>query len=266
MGENISEYIEVADTVADPPLKSRFGAGKATLSFLALLLAQIVTGIAVVFVAMAMALLRGEKIGDPTLVERVSSSATPALLILSGVVSALAALALARLWAWPLVRDTSEAGLGLTSARRHHIVFSAGAGVVIGALFLSVVTWVVPQDPGTPAGPLATAAMGGWPNRMAFAVLALLFAPVVEEFFFRGLLLKGFTSSWGPRVGAVVVTALFVLSHLTETFRYWPATVAVTVVGIGTVLARTASRSLGPAVALHASYNLVIVVSVLTMP
>ncbi|HJX26769.1 MAG TPA: CPBP family intramembrane glutamic endopeptidase, partial [Thermoanaerobaculia bacterium] len=107
----------------------------------------------------------------------------------------------------------------------------------------------------------AAAAAGGL-SRIAWAVLALAFAPIVEEFLFRGLLLYGFTSSWGASAAAVAVTVLFVLLHLPETINYWPAIVAVSMLAIGTLAARQRTGSLFPAAALHLTYNLVLVVAV----
>jgi membrane protease YdiL (CAAX protease family) len=99
-------------------------------------------------------------------------------------------------------------------------------------------------------------------TRIAWAVLALVFAPLVEEFFFRGLLLRGFTSSWGRRIGGLIVTLLFIATHLFETFNYWPATLAILFLGIITLLARWSTGSLLPALAAHLAYNSIIVVAV----
>lgn len=251
---------------SETPLKPKFGAGKAILAFFILLGTQFLAGIAVMIAAMIVAVLRGESLTDPSVPNRIASAAAPALLIVSGVASVLAVLMITRLWAWQLVRDTSDAGIGVTRPRRRHLLVASAAGIVLGVSYVSVVAWIVPYEAGAPLGPLAAAATGGPLNRGAFAVLALLFAPIVEEFFFRGLLLKGFSTTWGLRTAGVLVTALFVLLHLTETFRYWPATIAVTMMALGALVARTSTGSLGPAVALHAAYNLVILWVVMAAP
>jgi membrane protease YdiL (CAAX protease family) len=115
-------------------------------------------------------------------------------------------------------------------------------------------------------GPLAAAAVRGGVTRLAWAFLALVFAPIVEEFFFRGLLFAGFAHSWGNRVGALIVTVLFIVMHLFETFRYWPATVTVSLLAVGTLAARRFSGSLAPAITFHAGYNLVVVVMAYVTP
>jgi membrane protease YdiL (CAAX protease family) len=255
--------LPVNDSAAVTP---KFGAGKAILAFVVLLGAQFVAGVAVMVVAVVMAVFRGRDFSDPKLIGQLTSSTTAALLLVSGAASALAALLVARLWAWELVRDTTEAGLGLKRTSMSHVLRASAVGITLAVAYLSVMTWVVPYHASEPLGPLAAAATGAPFDRFAFAVLALLFAPFVEEFFFRGLLLKGFSTSWGPRVGAIVVTTLFILLHLTETFDYWPATTAVALMSVGALLARTITGSLGPAVALHGSYNFVIVLVVVLSP
>jgi membrane protease YdiL (CAAX protease family) len=55
--------------------------------------------------------------------------------------------------------------------------------------------------------------------------------------------------------GSVAVTVLFALLHLSETFRYWPALVAITVMAIATLSARLLSRGLIPAMVMHLGYD-----------
>jgi membrane protease YdiL (CAAX protease family) len=115
--------------------------------------------------------------------------------------------------------------------------------------------------PSQPLGPLASAAQaGGW-ARVAWAVLALAVAPPVEEFVFRGVLYTGLGRSWGPLWAGVAVTATFVALHVTETRSYWPAWIALALLGTFTLRVRVATGSLLPAIALHATYNLVLVLA-----
>jgi membrane protease YdiL (CAAX protease family) len=248
---------------AGPPV---FGAGKASAAFFLLLLAQVVAAIAVMVAGTIVALIRGQNIADPAFASRLTAATSAPLLIAAAIASTLAVFATARFWAWHIVRDKSSDGIGMTAAPRTQILFWSGAGVLVSMLYLATAIWIVPFDPSAPAGPLATAVSGGLLNRIAFAILALLFAPFVEEFFFRGLLLKGFSTSWGAKAGSIVVTVLFVLLHLGETYNYWPATLFVTLMACGTLAARRLTGSLAPAIALHGSYNLVIVLFVFMAP
>lgn len=83
---------------------------------------------------------------------------------------------------------------------------------------------------------------------LVLSVVAI--APVVEELVFRGLLLPGIARGSGVLVGIAISTLGFALSHVL------PAPVAVAFVGgllFATVTYRT--RSLLPAIAMHAAHN-----------
>lgn len=90
-----------------------------------------------------------------------------------------------------------------------------------------------------------------------FAVLAVG-APIVEELYFRGLVLRGMTERYRPAVAVVVTALLFALAHF-EAVQF--AGLAAFGVVLGT-LAHRLGR-LGPSVAAHAAFNAAAVVSLL---
>jgi membrane protease YdiL (CAAX protease family) len=150
--------------------------------------------------------------------------------------------------------------IGWSRASSRDLLLASAAGVALACLYLLVLVPAFPPSPSQAWGPLATAASsGGWP-RHTWAVLALAVAPPVEEFVFRGVLFAGFRRSWGLGVAGVLVTVLFVAGHVSEVTGYGPAAVGVLLLGGATLVARIATRSLGPAIALHAAYNLGLVV------
>jgi len=102
---------------------------------------------------------------------------------------------------------------------------------------------------------------GGW-QRHLWALLALSIVPPVEEFVFRGVLFGGLWRSWGLPAASCLTTILFALFHVTSSHPYFPAMVMVTCVGAAQLWARVASRSLAPSIAMHAAYNLGLVVTV----
>lgn len=118
------------------------------------------------------------------------------------------------------------------------------------------------QHPAKTWGPLATITLHeGWP-RHGWALLALLLAPLVEEFVFRGVLYSGLAQTWGVAGAGLFVTLVFVAQHLPEVGGYWPALLSIIALGTAAVLLRIRTQSLFPAMLLHASYNLVVVVMV----
>jgi len=243
------------------PSSPPFGAGKAFASLGLFLLAQFMVGFVVMIGAILVALASGADPNRPEFTHRVTGSTMVPLLISSAVVSIVMVYAASRLWAWPLVLDRTDRGLGVRPASRRQVALAFLAGVTVSALFVALSRWVVPYDPSTPLGPVAAAAAAGGVSRFVWTLLALVVAPFLEEFFFRGLLLKGFSASWGSVAGGVSVTVLFVALHLFETFRYWPAIVAITALAITALAARILGRGLVPAMAVHLGYNVVIVLT-----
>jgi membrane protease YdiL (CAAX protease family) len=107
---------------------------------------------------------------------------------------------------------------------------------------------------------LATSALaGGW-QRHLWAFLALVLAPPIEEFVFRGVLLEGLSKSIGALAAAGIVIFAFVIVHVSETLTYWPAWAAIALLAGAALFFRLKTRSLVPAIAAHVGYNLVQVV------
>ena len=111
--------------------------------------------------------------------------------------------------------------------------------------------------------PTLIAALGGTLLAVIYlyvAIKILLVGAPIEEFLFRGGMLAGFTRSLGAGRSAAIVTALFVLMHISETHLYYPAIISIAVVALCTLVARYWSDSLIPPICFHASYNLVIAI------
>lgn len=150
--------------------------------------------------------------------------------------------------------------IGWKRAAPRDLLWSSLAGVGLAVLYIYGLLPAGPPSPDQQWGPLVSAASsGGW-ARHGWAVLLLLVSPPVEEFVFRGVIFAGFCRSWTYGTAGTLVTVLFVAAHLPE-IRFLPALIAVSLVGGAALVARISTHSLGPAIALHASYNLGIVVA-----
>ncbi|MEA2462908.1 MAG: protease family protein [Acidobacteriota bacterium] len=261
---DIPELPPVTEPEPDPPQPKRasFRAGKAFAAFALTIGGQFFAGIAVMVVALIVAAATGASLGNSKVIERLMKRWEVPLIVASVLFTALMTYVAARIWAWDLVRDRTEAGLGLRRTSRRWILIAVGIGIVVALCFFAVATWLVPFDPKTPLGPMAQFVSGGMLARVVLALIALIYAPLVEEFLFRGLLFKGFSASWGVVGGGAVVTILFVLLHLFETINYWPATVAIVTLSLATLIVRIRSGSLVPPIALHFAYNTVVIASV----
>lgn len=106
-----------------------------------------------------------------------------------------------------------------------------------------------------PAKSDTAAVHGGWQTAVLILFLAVG-APIVEELFFRGLLLRSLTRWLGPGVGIVGSAVVFGLAHF-ELLQL-PALVLFGLF-LGTLAYKTGR--LGPAMVAHASFNAVTVLS-----
>jgi len=153
------------------------------------------------------------------------------------------------------------ASIGWRPSAVSDAAMAALVGCLLSGFFVFVLARISPPAPGH-VGPLATAAAsGGWP-RLLWAFLALVIAPPIEEFVFRGVLLEGLSQSLGGRNAALIVTAVFVAAHASEALAYWPAWAGITLMSVAALFFRVRTRSLVPAVSVHAAYNLVLIIAV----
>jgi membrane protease YdiL (CAAX protease family) len=256
----------VAVDAPPPPAVRELRAGRAIAIFAAYLGVQLLVGMAIgmgavvwIIAVHGMRALAGAD-GQETAASIIQAVAIPAsvvgLVVAGGVVFLLARWALAG----PVGAPAWQA-IGWSRAARRQVLLAAVAGAIIAMVYLAVAV-LAPPPPSTKLGPITSAAVsGGW-TRHGWAFLALVLAPPLEEFLFRGILFTGIARSWNATGAAVLVTGLFVLLHATEIAAYLPAAMMVTVLGTVTLLARVATGSLVPAIALHGTYNLCIVLSV----
>ena len=93
--------------------------------------------------------------------------------------------------------------------------------------------------------------------RYAIAALAVLTAPFVEEFIYRGVLYSALQRTIGVNAAVVFVLALFTLIHVPQ---YWPnvgVISAVALLSIVLTIVRAFSGRLLPCVVIHMSFNAV---------
>jgi hypothetical protein len=92
--------------------------------------------------------------------------------------------------------------------------------------------------------------------RWSWIISAVLLAPPIEELVFRGVLLGGLAQVWSLRAAALVSGITFWAMHAPEWLRYWPAGVAIGLMTIIVTVLRIRTRALGPCIAAHSAYNL----------
>jgi len=165
-------------------------------------------------------------------------------------------------------------GLGvlpLVIARLHRVPFAQLGLVaprplaVVGAVIAGAGLWLIALAAATPivqathrheaVHELTTTLFGGQPN-LALLVLTLVVVPAVcEELTHRGLLLGGLAPGLGRALAIAISTGLFAILHV-EPARM----VSTAILGVAAGLCALWSGSLWPAIALHATNNLVVMV------
>jgi len=133
------------------------------------------------------------------------------------------------------------------------LVYGVGAGVLLGLLahFYLLAIALVPaigdmiqmsQDQMNKVPGLA----------VAYAVMAIAFAPFAEEYLFRGLLFRTLDRRWGGWKAVAGGAAFFAIYH--PPIAWLP----VSLVGAANCLLFKKSRRLAPAILLHMSYNIIV--------
>jgi membrane protease YdiL (CAAX protease family) len=195
------------------------------------------------------------KAKSPADLVQTLSRVVPVALPVSIVAGGLALALVLRRWRKRLGSGALARVLGFSWGKASHIRNAALLGALLALIMLPLMSLAVhrPEPPDLITQLTSSSRSALW----AWIISAVLLAPPVEELMFRGALLGGLGESWSVRGAAVVSGALFWLMHGPE-FVHWPVAVAI---GLLTILAtrlRLQSGALGPSIALHFGYNLML--------
>lgn len=245
-----------------PPIA--FGAGGGLLVLLSWIAGQLIGGFFGAIFGMLWLISHGEKLSDATAIEEhLVELMTPAL-ALGSIAGAITMVAATLILARPYIRQTDATGIGWSLGPRRQLVLSAMIGVAISSAFVVAIILMQPEIPDSELGPVARLAEESARVRWLWAIIAVTIAPVTEEFLFRGVLFSGLSKTWGIPAGAAIVSALFLMFHLAETMAFWPSTVAIGLLTIGTIAFRLLTNHLGPPIAMHLAYNAVLAIALLS--
>jgi len=169
------------------------------------------------------------------------------------LIFALEALLLIPAWLFgPRRYRLSWASLGLTGTSRGlgAIVAIIGFGLVLVAnwAWTLVMGWL---DLRLAEQPNPLPYFGGGLTGLAMALfLGAVVAPVAEEVFFRGFLYPGLKRSWGIGWALVASSAIFAVIH-----GFSAVIPPIFLIGVVLVVSYEVTRSLWPAIAIHAAMN-----------
>jgi len=136
-------------------------------------------------------------------------------------------------------------------------------GILLGGLFglglLTILQSMFPPDTGLPMGNFGNMLNSSGLVFLAWVFILTVCFPFLEEFLFRGVLYAGIARSWNSLLAGIIVTTLFMLLHLQRVTLYPPATLAIFILAISTLSLRILTKSIGPAISFHSTYNLSII-------
>ena len=160
----------------------------------------------------------------------------------------------------PLRSVPRELGIGLACGVGMTIVLYVLVGFVLEPIFRAATGRDV-----TPADQISQG-IHGW-GAVAFFFAVVVVAPVVEEFFFRGLFFRALRDRYGFWVGALGSGVLFGLFHAGAGDLAQNVMLQIVIGSFGVVLAAIYEwrGSLGANIATHAAFNLVTVIGVLVV-
>ncbi|MFG6446497.1 CPBP family intramembrane glutamic endopeptidase [Microbacterium sp. P07] len=138
-------------------------------------------------------------------------------------------------------------------------------GLVLGGMLRVAQGWFEVRAGGTGAWPSYPGVAGSLPGGWLFDefLTGVVIAPVLEEFFFRGLVLVAVYTAVRRMAGrevamfasAIASTALFVIAHTLLAPLAWDAVVSLTLVGLVASLLVLLTGRLWAAVVTHVVYN-----------
>ncbi len=177
----------------------------------------------------------------------------PVALPLSMISGGFAVYLLTRRFARRPATGSSRVTYALGGAPAHDVALGATTGALL-ALLLVLVSLLAPVGNPEDQGLLAKVLAAGGTGRLIFGLTAILLAPPVEEYVFRGVLL-GTLLPMGEVAAGVLSGLAFWLLHVTEWIHYWPAAVGVGAMTVLVTLLRLRTRSILPSIFAHLFYN-----------
>ncbi len=129
-------------------------------------------------------------------------------------------------------------------------------GVLYVVLFTEVLMEAFPPNEFAAQHPANDAASTSVWAQLTFAISVSTIVPIVEEFFFRGVLYTGLSAQWNKVAAAIVVSLIFITFH-PDMLRsgYWVTHLGLYVIPFIFVIAREITGSLTSPIMIHAGVN-----------
>lgn len=244
------------------PPKPRLRAATSLTIFMLFLVGQFLATVAVIIFEGVKYVLGGGNIEDQAAFTELLSAVTPQLAftcIIGGGLGLVAGAFIVK----KSLRDNSAFGAAWSKGKPKTILVSIFLGACAASAYFLLPLLVAAPPHGEKVGPLTR--MAGQPGlgQFTWIIIALFMTPFIEELLFRGVLLGGLNRSFGLWWGVILSNLLFIAAHFSEAIYYWPAFIGIGLLAALATRQRLVSQAIGPAIAVHFGYNLMIVAVVL---
>ena len=234
---------------------SGINAKRSMLIFLLYYIVQFLTGLmAGAVISLYFIIFTGNR-PDEQEFELLAVKFDPFILLIASILSATFLILFTSHYWRNEISERSPEGFAVHHGSVSQLVTGFFGGLAVALVYAVVISNLFPPDPDTSFGPITELAFSEGFSKYAWLILALLIAPPVEEYIFRGIIFAGFISSFGIYTSAVFTTLLFTIIHISEYVYYPPAMAGILAIGVLTLLLRIRTRALGPPVAAHFGYN-----------
>ena len=243
------------------PSKPELRAATAFLVFIIYLAGQTISSIVVTLFATIKYIAGG---GDPNqkdALQGMISDIMPEIVFASALVGAIAFVAGSYIVRKSL-KDNSHFGAAWAAGKPKVFLISillGGCATLIYFILSIISMQVFSFTPDQKGGLLAQMALQSGAGQFVWIIFTLFIAPLVEELLFRGILLGGLNRSFGVWWGIALSNLLFISLHYSEAIYFWPAFIGIALLSATATRQRLTQKAIGPAVAVHFGYNLVIV-------
>jgi membrane protease YdiL (CAAX protease family) len=125
---------------------------------------------------------------------------------------------------------------------------AAGVGLQVCLLLLAS---LLPMPKHAPIDEFFRTARDAW----IVSLFGVLFAPIFEEVYFRGLLYPALARRLGTPASIVITALLFAAIHVPQLSEAWGPVLVIFLVGLTLTTVRAAKKSVAATVLMHMAYN-----------
>jgi membrane protease YdiL (CAAX protease family) len=244
-----------------PPLPSKLSARSATILLVIAIAVQVgVSVVLIMITTIATLVAHPPNLNSDvrTKYERSVEKVLPIVTFAAMAGTGVALLIFSRGNIAPSLKDRSPVGAAWVLGSPSYILAGAGLGILVAFAFFALATIPALRPTHFTPGPLTRMTMTPGLGRVVWLATALLLAPPIEELLFRGVLYGGYCRSFGPSRAVFLTTLIFCALHITEIITFPLAGVAIAAMATAALWMRLRSSAIGPAIAVHFSYNGVI--------